>query len=146
MNRDEDRQLDDLIEYLRNEPVPEMPAELTGRPELQPSFRLAPWAVAVVLAASVLLMLPRFDPSRSDASRSDSGGKGANRADGDQMQTVDEPLVFESEVVVLPVDLSDSMTDLEIRLDLVDEEVAELRLKASLLDARRLADQLLVQQ
>jgi hypothetical protein len=52
----------------------------------------------------------------------------------------------DSNVVVLPVDLAAPLVQLEAQLNSMDAEIAELRVKAALLDARRKADELLVRR
>ena len=49
----------------------------------------------------------------------------------------------DSEVTVLAIDLTEPFAQLEANLGSIDTEITELRRKAALLDARRLADELL---
>ena len=57
----------------------------------------------------------------------------------------DDALDCFQDVVVRTIDLTSPLAQLETRLDLVDAEIAELRNKAALLEARKMADEMLVQ-
>ena len=117
-----DELLDQVIARLRDEPVPEIPGELTHRPDL-PSRR---WkreaAIAGGLAAS-LLMTGWWIWSTEQ--RREAGAH-----------------VARGTVVVRTIDLAQPLTRLEAGLTTIDAEIVALRRRAALLDARRKADEL----
>ncbi|MEX1026944.1 MAG: hypothetical protein WD049_02895 [Candidatus Paceibacterota bacterium] len=133
MNTDEDL-LNQITAHLRSESAPEMPAALTTRCTAKPRgwFRYAVGASA--LAASIVgFLIWRSHASQSVEPRAPT--------------VVQQPRedTQESDVVVRAVDLTEPLARLEANLDSVDAEIAELRSKAALLDAQRMADELLVQ-
>ena len=49
----------------------------------------------------------------------------------------------DAEIALVPIDLTEPLARLELELDAIDTEIAQLKDKAALLDARRRADELL---
>lgn len=130
--KDDNELLDEIIAHLRSEPAPEMPSALTARCTAKPRGRVWLAVGAGALTASlvgILLWRPHaletHNPSLRDVVR--------------ESHAVDP----ESQVVIRTVDLTEPLAQVEANLDLVDAEIAELRSKAALLDARRMADDLL---
>ena len=131
--KSDDELLDEITAYLRHEQVPEMPQQLMLRRRTR---RHGVWWAAAVgtLAASCGgLLIWRTLP---DVHRQSSAPGLAQQA---------PKAIEKSEVVVLPVDLAAPIGQLEAHLDQFEDELADLRWQASLLEARRKADELLAQ-
>ena len=130
----DDELLDQIIGHLRSEPVPVMPANLANNCSKQP--RSWTWYAvgASVLAASLagFLLWHSLDSSTHDRPLPDIA----------QQQITG---IRESKVVVQAIDLTEPLVQLEMKLDSLDAEIAILRRKAELLDAQRVANELLVQ-
>lgn len=132
--KNNDELLDKIIGHLKSEPVSETPMVLTATRAAKPRGWLWYAVGASALAASLVGFLlwhshalQPHDPRLPDVV--------------EQRRTYSHESL---DVVVRDVDLTEPLAQLEVKLDLLDAEIAELRSKADLLDAQRMADELLV--
>ena len=128
MNVDDDALLDKITAKLRTESVPEMPVELASNEKRDKRtwiwYGLAAGALAASIAA--LAVWPPRHEERASA------------------RVVErQRLKSDSAVVVQVVDLTESLQRIESTLNGLGEEIRELKVRATLLDARRKADELL---
>lgn len=131
-----DELLDQVIARLRNEPVPEMPGELTLAPPLAARRWKRHASIVSGLAASLLIATWwRWSAEQGPEQQ----GPGAPAPAVVQRAETDprEPLV-----VVRTIDLAEPLTRLEAKLTAIDAEIVALRRRAALLDARRKAEEL----
>lgn len=156
-NSDEDQLLDQILGHLRSQPVPEMPAlpEVGGRTSEVESGRSKAkrgsgrwWlaAAAIGLAASLVGVLIWQELSKVRLERGAPEVAVQPLPGGDQPAAEPDTLPPTPEsppVTRLAVDLAQPLDQLSTGLDAVDAEIAELRTRAALLDARRKADSLL---
>jgi hypothetical protein len=156
-NSDEDQLLDQIASHLRSQPVPEMPAlpefggrtsEVSSRKSEIERRRSGRWwlAAAVALAASLVGVLIWQELSKVRLERGESEVAAQPLPGGDQPRPETDVLPPTPEpppVTRLAVDLAQPLDQLSAGLDAVDAEIAELRTRAALLDARRKADSLL---
>jgi hypothetical protein len=163
-NSDEDQLLDQILGHLRSQPVREMPAlpEVPGRmsevsrrkSEVESGRSKAKrgsgrwWlaAAAIGLAASLVGVLiwqelskVRLEREAPEVALQPLPGGDQPRPETDVLPPTPEP----PPVTRLAVDLAQPLDQLSAGLDAVDAEIAELRTRAALLDARRKADSLL---
>jgi hypothetical protein len=164
MNSDEDKLLDQILGHLRSQPVPEMPAlsevgdrrsEVGGRKSEVGSGRSTVgrgsgrWWLAVAaigVAASLVGILVwqelskvRLEHEAPEVAVHPLPGGDQELPEVDPLPPMPEP----APVTRLTVDLTQPLDQLSAGLDAVDAEIAELRTRAALLDARRKADSLL---
>lgn len=132
--KNDDELLDEITAYLRNEPVPELPKVLARPPAARPRR----WVGTAVAAGIVAASLGGFLIWRNFVET------GQPKVPGVVAAPPSEPSRLT--IVVLPIDLTKPLTQLDGQLDEIDKEIAELRRQAALLDVRRKADELVVQQ
>jgi negative regulator of sigma E activity len=130
--KNDDELLDEVIRHIRSEPVPEMPSLIVGRHITKRQRWYWSTAAACALAAS----LAGFFYWHSQTSS-------MHQPRLPDVAQIPSQNAADSETVVGLVDLAQPLAQLEAALDLIDAEVAELRTQASLLDARRRADELM---
>lgn len=135
--KNDDELLDEITAYLRNEPVPEMPNVL-ARTARTPVARPRRWVGTAVAAGIVAASLDGFLIWRNFVETDQPKVPGVVAAPPSKPSA--------PTIVVLPIDLTKPLTQLDGRLDEIDQEIAVLRRQAALLDVRRKADELLVQQ
>ncbi len=129
----DDELLDKVIDHLRSEPDPEMPASLTTNCGKQPRH----WTWYAVSAGALAASLVGFLLWRSQALPTNN----LHLPEIAERQVTD---IRETKVVVRAIDLTEPFRQLEVKLDSLDAEIALLQSKAKLLDAQRLANELLV--
>lgn len=131
--KSDDELLDEVIARFRLEEAPEPPAALFRAAAEMPA-RIRIWRLvgAGAIAASVAaLLMWRFQAAPVDDPR---GPEIARRP------VTQNPV---ARTDAQPVDLTKPFAEMEASLDAVDAEVAALRNEAALLDARRMADEML---
>lgn len=130
--KNDDELLDEVIRCLKSEPVPEMPAVLADKRVVRPRRWFWRAAAASALATSLLgfLVWHSWTPSTPERHLPAL----VQQADRDTPK---------SEIVVRPVDLAEPLVQLEVNLDSMNAEIAELRRQAGLLDARRRTEELI---
>ncbi len=129
MNVDGDNLLDKIAARLRMEAVPEMPVELaSSKKRGNPAwvwYGLAAGALAASMAATT------------------AWGPRQNEQKGEPRVAEQSRAKTDSSVVRQVVDFAAPLTEIESKLDGLDEEIRELKAKAALVDARKKADELL---
>jgi hypothetical protein len=162
-NSDEDLLLDQILGHLRSQPVPEMPAltevgdrrsEVGGRKSEVENGRTTVgrgsgrwWLAAVAAIAATLvgvliwreLGTRRLEHGAPDVAVQPMPGVVQPAPETDTLPPMPKP----APVMRLAVDLEQPLDQMSAGLDAVDAEIAELRMRAALLDARRKADALL---
>jgi len=153
--KNDDELLDEVIRYLRSEPAPEMPAVLADRRVVKPRRWFWGAAAAGALAASLVGFLvwlsrtPSAPEPRRPALRSRTPSTpepqppAAEPALAPALAKQADRDTPESEIVVRGVDLAEPFAQLEANLDSISAEIAELRMQADLLDARRRTEELI---
>ena len=130
--KSDDELLEEIIVRLRTMPVPEMPTLGRARRAAKTRGWILYGIGASALAASFVGFLLWHT-------------HGLQKSDPRLPEVVKQPRTdtSESAVIVRAVDITEPLAQLEENLDSFDAEISKLRRKAALLDARRMADELL---
>lgn len=143
---DDDILLDKITARLRTERVPEVPTELlvsnaTPRSRVTVPYRL----VIGSLAASLMAFLFWSSWAKPELSLRGKNAPEVARSSPESEPPEIKNTKVDSDVVLLDVDLTEPLNQLAAELVLLDAQIDKLRSQAALLDARRLADEMIVQ-